>query len=99
MTINYLLWEHIARTNVRSPTNFFVKNRAACDSMFGFGGNVTLVSYVLQTKQKKNVVLFRSMHHDDKTDPESSDMKKPFITIHRCIHTVLNERNKRMLRL
>ena len=54
-------------------------NRAACDSMFGFGGNVTLVSYVPQTKQKKNVVLFSSMHHDDKIDPESSDMKKPEI--------------------
>ena len=47
--------------------------------MFGFGGNVTLVSYVPQTKQKKNVVLFSSMHHDDKIDPESSDMKKPEI--------------------
>ena len=56
-----------------------LKNRAACDSMFGFGDNVTLVSYVLQTKQKKNVVLFSSMHHDDKIDPESGDMKKPEI--------------------
>ena len=47
--------------------------------MFGFGDNVTLVSYVPQTKQKKNVVLFSSMHHDDKIDPESGDMKKPEI--------------------
>ena len=66
------------RKNKREiPDEFLsVKNRAACDSMFGFGGNVTLVSYVPQTKQKKNVVLFSSMHHDDKIDPESSDMKK-----------------------
>ena len=69
------------RKNKREiPDEFLsVKNRAACDSMFGFGGNVTLVSYVPQTKQKKNVVLFSSMHHDDKIDPESSDMKKPEI--------------------
>ena len=38
---------------------------------------MTLVSYVPQTKQKKNVVLFSNMHHDDKIDPESGDMKKP----------------------
>ena len=28
---------------------------------------------------KKNVVLFSSMHHDDKIDPESGDLKKPEI--------------------
>ena len=69
------------RKNKREiPDEFLsVKNRAACDSMFGFGDNVTLVSYVPQTKQKKNVVLFSSMHHDDKIDPESGDMKKPEI--------------------
>ena len=47
--------------------------------MFGFGNNVTLVSCVPQTKQKKNAVLFSSMHHDDKIDPETGDMKKPEI--------------------
>ena len=69
------------RKNKREiPDEFLsVKNRAACDSMFGFGDNVTLVSYVPQTKQKKNVVLFSSMHHDDKIDPESGEMKKPEI--------------------
>ena len=39
---------------------------------------MTLVSYVLQIKKKKNV-LFSSMHHDDKIDPESGDIKKPEI--------------------
>ena len=69
------------RKNKREiPDEFLsVKNRAACDSMFGFGDNVTLVFYVPQTKQKKNVVLFSSMHHDDKIDPESGDTKKPEI--------------------
>ena len=38
---------------------------------------MTLVSYVPQTMQKKNVVLFSSMHHNDKIDLESGDMKKP----------------------
>ena len=56
-----------------------VKNRAACHSMFGFGENVTLVSYVRQTKQKKSVVPFSSTDHGDKIDPESGDMKKPEI--------------------
>ena len=32
-----------------------------------------------QTKQKKNIALFSSMHHNDKIDPESGDMKKPEI--------------------
>lgn len=69
------------RKNKREiPQEFLsVKNRVACDSMFGFGDNVTLVSYVPQTKKKKNVVLFSSMHHDNKIDPESGDMKKPEI--------------------
>ena len=40
---------------------------------------MTLVSYVPQTRQKKHIVLFSSMHHDDKTNPESGDMKKPEI--------------------
>ena len=69
------------RKNKREIPDEFLsaKNRAACDSMFGFGDNVTLVSYVPQTKQKKNVVLYSSMHHDDKIDPESGDTKKPEI--------------------
>ena len=56
-----------------------VKNRAACHSIFGFGENVTLVFYVPQAKQKKNVVLFSSTDHGDKIDPESGDIKKPEI--------------------
>ena len=69
------------RKNKREiPDDFLsIKNRAACHSMFGFGENVTLVSYVPQTKQKKNVVLFSSTDHGDKIDPESGDIKKPEI--------------------
>lgn len=40
---------------------------------------MTLVSYMPDSKKKKNVVLFSSMHHDDKIDPESGDKKKPDI--------------------
>ena len=47
--------------------------------MFGFGENVTLVSYVPQTKQKKSVVFFSSTDHGDKIDPECGDMMKPEI--------------------
>ena len=36
------------------PDEFLsVKNKAVCDSIFGFGDNVTLVFYVPQTKQEK----------------------------------------------
>ena len=43
------------RKNKRKiPDEFLsVKNKAVCDSIFGFRDNVTLVSYVPQTKQKK----------------------------------------------
>ena len=48
------------RKNNRQITDEFlsVKNRAVGDSTFGFGDNVTLVSYVDHTEQNKHVVLF-----------------------------------------
>ena len=69
------------RKNKREITDEFlsVKNRAMCDSVFELDDKVTLVPYVPQTKHKKSVVLFSSMHHDDKIDLESGDMKKPEI--------------------
>ena len=80
MTINYLLWDTLRKNKHEIPDDFLsVKNRAVCHSMFGFGENVTLASYVPQAKQKKNVVLFSSTDHGDKIDPESGDMKKPEI--------------------
>lgn len=69
------------RKNKREiPQEFLsLKNRARFDSMFGFTDEMTLVSYMPDSKKKKNVVLFSSMHHDGKIDPESGDKKKPDI--------------------
>lgn len=46
-------------------------------SMFGFGKNCTLVSYI--PKKKKNVLLVSSMHHDDSIDTKNSTDCKPEI--------------------
>ena len=69
------------RKNKREiPLEFLdVKKRGRRSSMFGFSNKITLVSYVPDTKKKKNVVLFSSMHLDDKIDPSSGDDKKPDI--------------------
>lgn len=50
------------------------RRRQEFSSLFGFQGNVTLVSYV--PKRGKAVVLISSMHHDSYVNPES---KKPEI--------------------
>ncbi|XP_068202529.1 piggyBac transposable element-derived protein 4-like [Palaemon carinicauda] len=48
--------------------------------MFGFGDNLTLVSYLPKSKsKKKNVVLVSSMHHDDKIYEATGHHKKPEI--------------------
>ena len=44
--------------------------------MFWFSNKITLVLYVPDSKKKKNVVLFSSMHLDDKIDPSPGDDKK-----------------------
>lgn len=70
------------RKNKREiPPEFLVtKNRPPVDSMFGFGDNLTLVSYIPNSKSKKNnVVLVSSMHHDDRIDEATGDAKKPEI--------------------
>ena len=62
------------------PPEFLVtKNRPHVDSMFGFGDNLTLVSYIPKHKKKKNMVLLCSQHHDDKIDQATGDDKKPEI--------------------
>ncbi|XP_023212527.1 uncharacterized protein LOC111615331 [Centruroides sculpturatus] len=65
------------RKNKREiPKEFLdMKNRCNYDSMFGFTGGITLVSYIPQTKKKKNVVVLSSMHYDNKIDPNSGDKK------------------------
>ncbi|XP_068240862.1 uncharacterized protein [Palaemon carinicauda] len=70
------------RKNKRDiPPEFLVtKNRPPVDSMFGFGDNLTLVSYIPKSKsRKRNVVLMSSMYHDDKIDEAIGDDKKPEI--------------------
>uniref|UniRef100_UPI00358E440B piggyBac transposable element-derived protein 4-like n=1 Tax=Myxine glutinosa TaxID=7769 RepID=UPI00358E440B len=62
------------------PKEFLeTKNRCNYDSMFGFTDKMTLVSYIPQSKKKKNVLLVSSMHYDDKIDPNSGDKNKPEI--------------------
>ncbi|XP_066946051.1 uncharacterized protein [Macrobrachium rosenbergii] len=63
------------------PPEFLVtKNRPPVDSMFGFGDNLTLVSYIPKSKnKKKNVVFVSSMYHDAKIDEATGDDKKPEI--------------------
>lgn len=46
-------------------------------SMFAFTRECTLVSYM--PKKKKNVLAISSMHHDDKIDDTTGDLKKPNI--------------------
>ncbi|XP_066962038.1 piggyBac transposable element-derived protein 4-like [Macrobrachium rosenbergii] len=70
------------RKNKREiPPEFLVtKNRPLVDSMFGFGDNLTLVSFIPKSKKKKkHVVLVSSMHHDAKIDEATGDDKKPEI--------------------
>ncbi|XP_066946066.1 piggyBac transposable element-derived protein 4-like [Macrobrachium rosenbergii] len=73
------------RKNKREiPPEFLViKNRPPVDSMFGFGDNLTLVSYIPKSRnKKKNVVLVSSMHHDAKIDEATGDKKPEIITFY-----------------
>ena len=52
-----------------------VKGRPLKSSIFGFGDNCTIVSYV--PKKNKNIVLISTQHFDDAIDEESGDAVKP----------------------
>ncbi|XP_042856157.1 uncharacterized protein LOC122242824 [Penaeus japonicus] len=70
------------RKNKREiPKEFLdIKKRPTCDSLFGFGDQLTLVSYIPRKKStKKNVVLISSMHRDKKIDEATGEDKKPEI--------------------
>ena len=43
-----------------------VKKKDRRSSMFGFSNKITLVSYVPDSKKRKNIVFFSSMHLGDK---------------------------------
>lgn len=62
---------------VCSFTNILVtKNRPISDSMFKFSENFTLVSYIPQNKNKKNIILVSSNNFDIKIDEASANAKK-----------------------
>ena len=67
------------RKNKRELPPQFVsaKNREPHSSLFGFQEDMTLVSYI--PKKGKTVVLFSSMHNDDKIDDSTGEMRKPDI--------------------
>lgn len=68
------------RQNKREvPPGFVsIKNREPCTSLFGFYRNMTLVSYVSQSKSKKKcALLVSSMHKCRDLDPATGDLKKP----------------------
>ena len=74
----------LRKNKTEIPPGFLVtKNRPHADSIFGFGDNLTLVSYIpkskTKTKKKKNVLLISSMHHEGKIDQDTDDEKKPEI--------------------
>ena len=57
-----------------------MKKRDRRSSMFGFLNKITRVSYVPDSKKRKNVVFFCSINLDDKIDPTFGDDKKPDFT-------------------
>ena len=60
------------------PPEFIdLRNRDEKTSLFGFGSNCTLVSYI--PKKKKNVLLLSTLHNDDKIDEETGSARKPEI--------------------
>lgn len=65
------------RKNKREIPPPFVatKERKVCSSMFGFGEECLLVSYV--PKKNKNVLLFSTLHDDDTIDKDTGDAFKP----------------------
>lgn len=65
------------RKNKREIPPIFVatKGRKKCSSMFAFGRDCLLVSYV--PKVNKNVLVLSTLHENDTIDPESGDAFKP----------------------
>lgn len=59
------------------PPELTQKLREPYSSIFGFEGNVTIVSY--SPKENRSVVLISSMHNDSKIDPESGNQRQPEI--------------------
>ena len=53
------------------------QNRDENISLFGFGDNCTLVSYI--PKKKKNVLILSTFHNHDKIDEETRTARKPEI--------------------
>lgn len=51
--------------------------RPARTSMFGYLGECTLVSYI--PKERKNVLLLSTLHHDDEIDVNTGNLQKPAI--------------------
>lgn len=49
-------------------------NREVNSSLFGFHGNLTLVSYC---QKKKSMIVLSSMHHDKAIDNGTTETKKP----------------------
>ena len=67
------------RKNKRQISPQFVsnKNRSPNTSLFGFGDNCTLVSYI--PRKNKNVLLLLTMHRDNKIDENTGVQQKPEI--------------------
>lgn len=61
------------------PLFLTTKDRPMPSSIFGFGENKTILSYVPKKKTKKIVLMLSSLHDDDKIDEESGNEAKPEI--------------------
>ena len=69
------------RKNKKEIPPFFLstKDRPMPSSVFGFGEDMTILSYVPKKKTKKIVLMLSSLHHDDKIDQETGTEAKPEI--------------------
>lgn len=61
------------------PLFLSTKDRPMPSSIFGFGKDKTILSYVPKKKTKKIVLMLSSLHDDDKIDKESGNEAKPEI--------------------
>lgn len=79
LSIHKLTSVGTVRKNKRDiPTSFlFIQNRERHSSIFAFKNNITAVSYV--PKKLKNVILFSTLHHDERIEENSGDKKLPEI--------------------
>lgn len=73
---NLTLLGTVRKNKKELPPEFVqTKNRQIHSSLFGFNGDITLVSHV--PKKGKVVLLLSTMHHDDKIDESTGEQKKP----------------------